>query len=49
MPELDVDPSIEITTVFLSEFSLSHFSRAACGYLCIHSTDRETEVKTDQI
>ena len=47
MPELDDDHSIEIITVFVSELSLSHFSGPAYGYLCIHSTDQEIEVKTD--
>lgn len=47
MPELDDDHRIEIITVFLSELSLSHFSGPAYGYLCIHSIDQETEVKTD--
>lgn len=47
--ELGHDHSTKIITIFLSEFSLSHFPRPAYGYLCIHSSGQKTDVNTNQI
>ena len=47
--DLDDDYGIAIITFFPLVFLLSCFSRSAYGYLCIHSVDRQTEVKSDQI